>query len=142
MSFVFLFVFVNGLIVWFEGIVLMLGVVCCVGGMIQVIGDVVFQFGDIVVDVRGVLIVFGLVDLGVFVIDKFVFYFGGVICVVLMFDQGLLFDCFFVVCFVVQSGKFDFWVYLFGVVMWGFDGCEFGEIVLMCDVGVCVVVIG
>ncbi|HMO68683.1 MAG TPA: dihydroorotase, partial [Novosphingobium sp.] len=50
----------------------------CEGGRIVALGDVAPQPGDRVIEAKGALIAPGLVDLGVFAIDKPAFHFGGV----------------------------------------------------------------
>lgn len=66
------------------------GSVRCEGGRIAAIGDIAPEPGDAVVDANGALIAPGLVDLGVFAIDKPAFHFGGITRAALMPDQSLL----------------------------------------------------
>ena len=80
----------------------------CEGDRIVAVGpDVAAQEGDRVVDARGALIAPGLVDLGVFAIDKPAFHFGGITRAALMPDQGTVLDKPAAVRFAAQSGKPD-----------------------------------
>ena len=54
------------------------GAIRCLDGRIVAVGDVAPQDGDEVVDARGALVTPGLVDFGVFAIDKSAFHFGGI----------------------------------------------------------------
>ncbi|HEX7753129.1 MAG TPA: dihydroorotase [Novosphingobium sp.] len=126
---------VNGLVVRPEGGAPVSGGVRCAGGMIDAIGDVAPQPGDTVVDAKGALIAPGLVDLGVFAIDKPAFHFGGVTRAALMPDQGPPLDRPSTVRFAAQSGKPDFWVHPLGAATRGLEGRELGEIALMRDAG-------
>ena len=59
----------------------------CVDGRIVALGpDVATQDGDAMVDAKGALIAPGLVDLGVFAIDRPAFHFGGIVRAALMPD--------------------------------------------------------
>ena len=63
------------------------GVRCEQGFIVAVGADVTAQDGDVVFDARGKLIAPGLVDIGVFAIDKPAFHFGGITRAALMPDQ-------------------------------------------------------
>ena len=76
--------FTNGRIVTPDGIVE--GPVRIVDGAIESVGRDNAQDGDESVDAKGALIVPGLVDLGVFAIDKPAFHFGGIARAALMPD--------------------------------------------------------
>ena len=54
------------------------GGIRCADGRIAALGAVTAQPGDTVIDAKGALIAPGLVDLGVFAIDKPAFHFGGI----------------------------------------------------------------
>lgn len=60
----------------------------CVDGMIASVCDTGPQDGDTVIDAKGALVMPGLVDLGVFAIDKPAFRFGGITRAALMPDQS------------------------------------------------------
>jgi dihydroorotase len=64
------------------------GVVRCENGRITALGEVIRGPDDLVIDAKGALIAPGLVDLGVFAIDKPAFHFGGITRAALMPDQG------------------------------------------------------
>ena len=87
------------------------GAVRCVQGQIEAIGDVAPQDGDEVVDARGLLIAPGLVDFGVFAIDKPAFHFGGITRAALMPDQWPPLDHPARVRFAASSCKPDLWVH-------------------------------
>ena len=63
------------------------GAIRCVAGRIAAIGEVVPEDGDEIVDARGALVAPGLVDFGVFAIDKPAFHFGGITRAGLMPDR-------------------------------------------------------
>jgi len=124
----------NGLIVAREGTPAK-GAIRCEGDRIVAIGNVVAQEGDRVVDARGALIAPGLVDLGVFAIDKPAFHFGGITRAALMPDQNPPLDRSSTVRFAAQSGKPDLWVHPLAAATRGLDGQDMAEIALMRDAG-------
>lgn len=107
----------------------------CENGRIVAIGDAVAEPGDLLVDARGALIAPGLVDLGVFTIDKPAFHFGGVVRAALMPDQSPPLDHPARVRFAAQSGKPDLWVHPLAAVTKGLEGRELAELALMRDAG-------
>lgn len=114
----------------------MLGSVRCVDGQIAQIGAAVSpQDGDRVIDVRGALIAPGLVDLGVFAIDKPAFHFGGITRAALMPDQGTVLDKAAAVRFAAQSGKPDLWVHPLAAATRALGGVDIAELALMRDAG-------
>jgi len=125
---------VNGLLVHPEGAPLP-GAIRCEGGRIVALGDVAPQDGDRVLDAKGALIAPGLVDLGVFAIDKPAFHFGGITRAALMPDQQPPLDRPSTVRFAAQSGKPDFWVHPLAAATRGLEGQELAEIALMRDAG-------
>ena len=54
------------------------GAIRCIDGRIVAVGDVTPQDGDEIVDAAGRLVAPGLIDFGVFAIDKPAFHFGGI----------------------------------------------------------------
>lgn len=108
----------------------------CDGDRIVALGpEVSPQDGDEVVDAKGLLIAPGLVDLGVFAIDKPAFHFGGITRAALMPDQGPVLDHPASVRFAAQSGKPDMWVHPLAAATRGLAGTELAELALMRDAG-------
>lgn len=93
------------------------------------------QPGDEVVEGRGLLVAPGLVDLGVFAIDKPAFRFGGITRAALMPDQNPPLDYAARVNFIAKSGKPDLWVHPLAAATVGLEGRELAEIALMRDAG-------
>ena len=111
------------------------GAVRCVDDRIVALGDVEPQDGDRVVDAGGAFITPGLVDFGVFVIDKPAFHFGGITRAALMPDQDPALDHPARVRFAASSGKPDFWVHPLAAATRGLEGTELAEIALMREAG-------
>ncbi len=124
----------NGLLVRPQGVPAR-GALRCEDGRIAALGDVAPQPGDTLVDAMGALIAPGLVDLGVFAIDKPAFHFGGITRAALMPDQNPSLDRPASVRFAAQSGKPDLWVHPLAAATRGLDGTELAEIALMRDAG-------
>lgn len=104
-------------------------------GLIVALGDVAPQDGDTVFDAKGALVAPGLVDLGVFAIDKPAFHFGGITRAALMPDVGPPLDHPARVRFAAQSGKPDLWVHPLAAATRGLEGTELAELALMRDAG-------
>ena len=111
------------------------GAIRCLDGRIAAVGDVAPQEGDEVVDARGALVTPGLVDFGVFAIDKPAFHFGGVTRAALMPDQSPVLDRPSSVRFLAQSGKPDLWVHPLAAATVGLQGTHLAELALMKDAG-------
>lgn len=112
------------------------GAVRCEGGFITGIGgDIAPRDGDVVHDTRGALVTPGLVDIGVFAIDKPAFHFGGITRAALMPDQNPPLDVSARVRFAAQSGKPDFWVHPLAAATQGLDGKALAEVAMMRDAG-------
>jgi len=111
------------------------GALRCVDGRIAALGDVAPQDGDTVIDAKGALIAPGLIDLGVFAIDKPAFHFGGITRAALMPDQSVVLDTPSAVRFAAQSGKPDLWVHPLASATKGLAGAELAELALMRDAG-------
>ncbi len=111
------------------------GILRCAGGMIARLGDVQPEEGDEIVEARGQLVVPGLVDFGVFAVDKPAFHFGGITRAALMPDQAPPLDHPARVRFVALSGKPDFWVHPLAGATLGLDGERLAEIALMREAG-------
>ncbi|MBH5323429.1 dihydroorotase [Aurantiacibacter sediminis] len=106
----------------------------CVDGQIVGLADVPLD-GDEVVDAGGKIVAPGLVDLGVFAIDKPAFHFGGITRAALMPDQSPPLDHPARVRFAAQSGKPDFWVHPLAAASVGLEAEQLAEIALMQDAG-------
>ncbi|MDP3908376.1 dihydroorotase family protein [Novosphingobium sp.] len=104
-------------------------------GRIVALGDVAPEPGDTVINARGALIAPGLVDLGVFTIDKPAFHFGGITRAALMPDQNPPLDRPSTVRYAAQSGKPDLWVHPLAAATRGLEGRELAELALMREAG-------
>jgi dihydroorotase len=104
-------------------------------GRIVALGVDVERADAQVIDAKGAIIAPGLVDLGVFAIDKPAFHFGGVTRAALMPDQSPPLDRPSTVRYAAQSGKPDFWVHPLGAATRGLEGVELAEIAMMRDAG-------
>ena len=105
-------------------------------GIIQDAGaDVAPHDGDEVFDAKGQLVAPGLVDLGVFAIDKPAFHYGGITRAALMPDQSPPLDLPSRVSYIAKSGKPDLWVHPFAAATAGLAGKQLAEIALMKDAG-------
>lgn len=104
-------------------------------GLITAVGEVSPEDGDEVIGAKGALIAPGLVDYGVFAIDKPAFHFGGIIRAALMPDQSPPLDLPSRVSYVAKSGKPDFWVHPIAAATRGLEGTELAEIALMREAG-------
>ena len=91
--------------------------------------------GDLTVDARGQLVAPGLVDLGVFSIDKPAFHFGGITRAALMPDQSPPLDLPSRISYIAKSGKPDFWVHPLAAASRGMERREIAELALMRDAG-------
>lgn len=112
------------------------GAVRCVDGLIEKAGaDVAAQDGDQILNAKGKLITAGIVDLGVFAIDKPAFHFGGITRAALMPDQSPPLDYPSRVNYIAKSGKPDLWVHPLAAATRGLEGRELAEIALMRDAG-------
>ena len=124
---------VNGQLVTSKGIVE--GGVRLAGGLIDAVGSVAAQDADEVYDARGQLIAPGLIDLGVFAIDKPAFHFGGITRAALMPDQSPPLDLPSRVSYIAKSGKPDLWVHPLAAATRDLAGRELAEIGLMKEAG-------
>ncbi|NCP15158.1 MAG: amidohydrolase family protein [Sphingomonadales bacterium] len=112
------------------------GALRCADGLILAVGpDVAAKDGDEIVDARGKLLAPGIVDLGVFAVDKPAFHFGGITRAALMPDQSPPLDLPSRVNFIAKSGKPDLWVHPLAAATRGLEGRELAEIALMQDAG-------
>lgn len=104
-------------------------------GRIAAIGVVTAQPGDNVIAARGRLITPGLIDLGVFAIDKPACHFGGITRAALMPDQAPPLDLPSRVAHIAKSGKPDLWVHPLAAATRGLEGDALAELALMRDAG-------
>lgn len=114
----------------------------CENGYIAEIGNVSAKLGDNVVDAAGKMVTPGLVDLGVFAIDKPAFHFGGITRAALMPDQDPPLDFPARVRFAAQSGKPDFWVHPLAAATRELAGEQLAEIALMREAGAMAIATG
>ena len=91
--------------------------------------------GDEVVHARGRLIAPGLIDYGVFAVDKPAFHFGGITRAALMPDQRPPLDLPSRVANIAKSGKPDFWVHPLAAATRDLDGERLAELALMREAG-------
>lgn len=106
-----------------------------VDGLISSVGSEAASDGDEVLDARGKLVAPGLVDCGVFVVDKPAFHFGGITRAALMPDQTPPLDLPSRVRFTAMSGKPDFWVHPLAAATRDLGGEKLSEIALLCEAG-------
>ena len=124
---------VNGRLVTPKGVAQ--GGVRAVDGRITAIGSVKPQDGDEILDAKGSLIAPGLVDFGVFAIDKPAFHFGGITRAALMPDQSPPLDYPSRINYIAKSGKPDLWVHPLAAATQGLAGESLAEIALMREAG-------
>ena len=103
------------------------------GAIASIRGDVAGGYD--VIAARGQLVTPGLVDFGVFAIDKPAFHFGGITRAGLMPDSSPPLDHPGSVRFAAQSGKPDFWVHPLAGATVGLAGQQLAEIAMMRDAG-------
>lgn len=113
-----------------------------VKGGVRIEGDRIVRAGKLSddngandIDAKGAVIAPGIVDLGVFAIDKPASHFGGITRAALMPDQSPPLDHPARVRFAASSGKPDFWVHPLGAATRDLAGTEMAEIALMQDAG-------
>ncbi|MEM6477088.1 MAG: dihydroorotase [Pseudomonadota bacterium] len=124
----------GGTLVTPEGLVE--GAIRLEGGLIAAVGaEVAAQDGDETIDANGKLVAPGLVDLGVFAVDKPAFHFGGITRAALMPDQSPPLDYPSRVNYIAKSGKPDLWVHPLAAATRGLEGNELAEIAMMRDAG-------
>ncbi|MCX7863706.1 MAG: dihydroorotase [Novosphingobium sp.] len=111
------------------------GAIRCENGHIAAVGEASPRRGDRVVDAGDRLVTPGLVDFGVFAIDKPAFHFGGITRAALMPDQAPPLDHPARVRFAAQSGKPDLWVHPLAAATRALEAREITEIALMRDAG-------
>ncbi|MEM6584332.1 MAG: dihydroorotase [Pseudomonadota bacterium] len=112
------------------------GALRLVDGLIAALGpDVTPGEGDTVLNARGQLVAPGLVDFGVFAVDKPAFHFGGITRAALMPDQSPPLDYPSRVNYIAKSGKPDLWVHPLAAATRSLEGAQLAEIALMKEAG-------
>ena len=112
------------------------GSIRLVDGLIAAIGpEVRTKEGDDVIEAHGKLVAPGLVDMGVFAVDKAAFHFGGITRAALMPDQSPPLDYPSRVNYIAKSGKPDLWVHPLAAATRSLEGMELAEIALMKEAG-------
>ena len=111
------------------------GSIRCVDGVIAGVGDIEPQNGDETLDARGKIVAPGLIDCGVFAIDKPAFHFGGITRAALMPDQTPPLDLPSRVSYIAKSGKPDLWVHPLAAATKGLAGEAIAELALMREAG-------
>jgi dihydroorotase len=105
-------------------------------GLIAALGpDVTAREGDQVIEAGGRIVAPGLVDLGVFAVDKPAFHFGGITRAALMPDQSPPLDYPSRVNYIAKSGKPDLWVHPLAAATRSLAGEELAELALMKEAG-------
>ncbi len=104
-------------------------------GRIAALGSDLATDGARVIDARGALVSPGIVDFGVFAVDKPAFHFGGITRAALMPDQAPLLDLPSRVSYIAKSGKPDLWVHPLAAATRGLNGAELAELALMKEAG-------
>lgn len=108
-----------------------LGSVLTDGDMISEVGDITDSNDSENIDCGGKILAPGIVDLGVFAIDKPAFHFGGITRAALMPDQNPILDMPAMVKHLASEGKPDLWSHPIAAATKGLDGRELAEIGLM-----------
>lgn len=111
------------------------GAIRLIDGRIAEVGQVSPRDGDLVVAAKGKLIAPGLVDYGVFAVDKPAFHFGGITRAALMPDQRPPLDLPSRVSYIAKSGKPDLWVHPLAAATRELDGERLAELALMREAG-------
>jgi dihydroorotase len=111
------------------------GAIRLADGFIAGIGAIAPEAGDAIVEARGLLIAPGLIDYGVFAVDKPAFHFGGITRAALMPDQSPPLDLPSRVRYIAKSGKPDFWVHPLAAATQKLEGGALAELALMREAG-------
>jgi len=110
-------------------------------GRIAAIGAIDLPADVETIDAKGKLIAPGLIDVGVFAIDRPAFVVGGITRAVLMPDKGQI-ETVALVQHAAASGKPKVWVHPLAAATRGLEGHELAEIGLMAREGACGVATG
>ncbi|OAN99445.1 dihydroorotase [Sphingomonadales bacterium EhC05] len=120
----------------------MTGSLATSGDLIETVGGTEPQSKSDKIDCNGLLLAPGIVDLGVFVIDKPAFHFGGVTRAALMPDQSPVLDLPAMIKHNSAIGKPDLWSHPIAAATKSLAGKQLAEIGLMKDAGARVVSTG
>ena len=104
-------------------------------GAIAAVGDCEPESGDETLDAAGKMVVPGLIDCGVFAVDKPAFHFGGITRAALMPDQSPALDLPSRVSYIAKSGKPDLWVHPLAAATKRLSGEQIAELALMQEAG-------
>lgn len=102
--------------------------------IVQVSGDAPSQDHQ-TIDCQGALLAPGIIDLGVFAIDKPAFHYGGITRAALMPDQSPVLDLPAMIKHNASEGKPDLWSHPLAAATKGLNGTELAEIGLMKQAG-------
>lgn len=105
------------------------------GHVIEAVGAINAPAGAETLDAKGAVIAPGIVDLGVFAIDKAAFCAGGIVRAALMPDQSPALDDPGLIQRAADSGKPDVWVHPLGAATRGLEGIELAELATMRSAG-------
>lgn len=112
------------------------------GDTIEAVGAIDIPSDAAVIDAKGALIAPGIVDLGVFAIDKPAFRAGGIVRAALMPDQSRPLDDPGLIQRAADSGKPDLWVHPIAAATRGLAGLDLAEFATMRDSGALAVATG
>ncbi len=111
-------------------------------GSMAIIGDLIADVGEFpagkdsaTIDCQGQILAPGIVDLGVFAIDKPAFRAGGITRAALMPDQNPILDMPAMIKHSAAGGKPDLWSHPIAAATKGLEGRQMAEIGLMKDAG-------
>ncbi len=105
------------------------------GDKIEAVGAIDVPAGTETLDAKGAIIAPGIVDLGVFAIDKPACRAGGIVRAALMPDQSPPLDDAGLIQRAADSGKPDLWVHPIAAATRGLAGLELAELATMRDSG-------
>lgn len=105
------------------------------GDRITAVGSEIEQTDHNIVDCQATILAPGIIDLGVFAIDKPAFHYGGITRAALMPDQSPVLDLPAMIKHNASEGKPDLWSHPLAAATKGLNGTELAEIGLMKQAG-------
>lgn len=105
------------------------------GDRIARVGEDASTSDQQVIDCKGAILAPGIIDLGVFTIDKPAFHYGGITRAALMPDQSPVLDLPAMIKHNASEGKPDLWSHPLAAATKGLNGTELAEIGLMKQAG-------